>query len=173
MKTEKAKKSYINEAGEKTRSPTAQTVAQVYEFSHGKKYTVKLSDFNQEVLSCAAWHGLGQKLVDCFAGAASSADAEDKFADQLDALGGGNGRWLAERESAGPRISLVAEALHRVKSAKYHTVAAASEEVATWSAEDRKAKLSIPALAKAIAKIKAERLLAEADKVEDTGHNDL
>lgn len=173
IRTEKAKKFYVLADGVQARSPTATTVAQMFKFAGGGEHKIALSDFSQSVLSCAAWHGLSQKLGDCYANAKTAAEAEDSFQDQLAALSGDNGTWLSERETAGPRVSLLAEALCRVKSDKYATIEAAAAEIATWTPEIRKQKVAIPALSKMVDRLRAERLLAASDAKADAGADTL
>lgn len=167
-----ARKWYINANGERAKSASPDAVALVWEFANAESRTVKLSDFNQTVLQCAAWHGLSQKLGDKYAGKTAE-EAVELFDEQLEAMAGDAGRWLKERESAGPRVGVIAEALHRVRPEKYATLAAAQAEVSGWSDEVRAAKLNVAALAKMVETVKAERRAAKIAKLSDEGAAEL
>ena len=165
--SKRAEKVYINQAGEETRHASPEAVALIFKFADGDEHRVELSDFPEETLRAAAWHGISQKLGDSYAGAKDKDEsAEDLYLDQLDALKRGD--WVKQRESAGPRTSMVAEALHTVKPDKYPTVEAAQEAVSAWSKDERAAKLKVPALAAALADIKAKRAAEAAAKAAET-----
>ena len=172
MSEQIAKKHYLSSDGTKQKSPSADTVALVWVFSTGQSHTVTLDEFNPEVLACAAWHGLSQKLGDKYAGMTAS-EAVEAWAEQREALAGPGGRWLKERESAGPRIGIIALALHRVRGDKYATIEAAQAEVASWTTETRAAKLAVPLLAKEIARVKEERAAEKLAKLVDDGTTEL
>ena len=172
MSEQIAKKFYLAKDGTRTKSPGIDTVGLEWAFANGQNAVIELSEFNQDVLACAAWHGLSQKLGDKYAGMSAS-EAFEAWSEQREALAGTNGRWLKERESAGPRIGIIAEALFRVKSDKYATIALAQTEVASWDSETRARKLAVPLLAKEIVKVKEERANAKLEKLVDDGTTEL
>ena len=162
-KAKRATKAYILPDGTESRHASPEAAALLFKFAEGEEHKVSLSDFPEETLRAAAWHGLSQKLGDSFASAKDSDDTpEEMFLNQYDALKRGD--WVKERASAGPRTTMVAEALHRAVPSKYPTVDDAQAAVSAWSKEEREGKLKVPALAAKIAEVKAERAAEAAAK---------
>lgn len=158
-------KTYIDDAGESSRHANAGAIALVFNFD-GTEHRVTLADFPEDTLKVSAWHGLSQKLGDSYASNKDKDEtAEELFLNQLDALKRGD--WVKARESAGPRTTIIATALQRLRSDKYADTKAAQSVVAEWTKEERTAKLKVPALAAEIAKIKAERAVEAATKLSE------
>ena len=69
-----------------------------------------------DMWSCAAWHGLAQKLGDTYADAKKKGLVPfDEASGMLEQIAAGN--WVAESLSTGPRIGLLVEAVMAAKAA--------------------------------------------------------
>ena len=153
-------KSYVDMHGEVSKHAHDSAIAVRFAFANGNTHDVERASFNQTVQDCFLLNGMSQKLGDKFAGSAGPDEAEDMFLDLLESLSGDDGTWIKVGERAGPRTTVLAEALHRAKSDKYPSVEAAATAVSGWDADKRKAA-SVP-LEPFILQIKAERATAKA-----------
>ncbi len=103
------KKVYVSKNGTETRSATPDAVELQFQFANGNTHNVKLSDHNPEILSCLTFFGVSEKYGNSYAGAKGDAgDAEEKFLSMQEQLKGGT--WV-EKAEAGPRPSLIADAI--------------------------------------------------------------
>lgn len=162
-------KVYLNHEGAPSKHVTTDAVALAFTFAHGGTHTVNFDDLSNDIRAAAMRHGLAQKLGDSFAGDPPG-EAEESFLAMLEQLRAGI--WSGARTATGPRGGLIAEALQRVRSDKYPTVAVAAAEVASWDEATRAAKVKVPALAAMIATIRAERAAARAAALSETGNDD-
>lgn len=80
-----------------------------FQFNGGGTYAVNADEFPIAVQTMAMYHGLSQKLGDEFSGAKSVEEAEEAFVALLERLKDGD--WATERGEAGPRTSLIFEAV--------------------------------------------------------------
>jgi len=145
-------------------------------------FDVKPELFNDNVQAALAFHGLSQKLGDSCASAKAKGGSEpevwaaEQIGGVIEALE--EGRWVAERESTGPRTSLLAEALLRAAGGELADLEAAQTIVKGWDDATRKqvldAKAGIPEVVAAYATIQAERAaerakIAQEKAAETTG----
>lgn len=153
----KAKKVYVYADGEEGRSAKPDAERLEFRFSDGPTHAVRLTDFPEAVRDAAAWHGISQKLGDAYASSDDVDDAIEKFLAAQERLQDGD--WVTEAKAAGPRTSMVLEAV----VAAY---AKAGQDL-PMSEEDLREKLKDNAFRQATVakpKIQAEykRLIAEA-----------
>lgn len=106
-----AKKRFIDGDGEKVSEPGSDVAAITFEFADFEDQIVVLADIPEGVRVALAWHGLSQKLGDSYANASKkpAEDCYDSFQATLERLLAGD--WVKAREAAGPRTSLVFEAV--------------------------------------------------------------
>jgi hypothetical protein len=166
MRTEKAKKVYIDKDGNESRHASAEAIALIFRFANGHEVAVKPSELKPDIVICAALHGLSQKGGDSYAGVSTIAQSIEKCEALFENLK--EGVWINRADGA-IRTTVLAEALHRAKGDKYPTVEEAAEAITEWNAEKRKAVLDpakgVPQLIAAYAEIQAERAKARADKL--------
>jgi hypothetical protein len=164
MSEKKATKKYVNAAGEETRSAHEGATALVFTFANGDVLSVDASKLPQPVQVAAMWHGLAQKIGDAYASAKSAEDAADAATALYERLEAGD--WVAEREAAGPRISLILQAIVRTlekagKPLDEAGVAARAEKLKTDKAY-REQAMANPQVAAEYAAIQAERAAQRA-----------
>ena len=106
-----AKKRFVDTNGEKVSEPGSDVAAITFEFADFDDQMVSLSDIPEAVRVALAWHGLSQKLGDSYANASKkpAEDCYDSFQSTLERLVAGD--WVQAREAAGPRTSMVFEAV--------------------------------------------------------------
>lgn len=114
MAEAKAKKSYFLKDGTEVRSASPEAVRLQFSFANGDKLDVDPTKLNDGVRYCAMLHGLAQKIGDSYAGAKTPDEASEEASSLFERLEAGE--WIAERESAGPRISLILQAICKVKA---------------------------------------------------------
>lgn len=103
------KKVYVDKDGTETRSATPDAVELQFQFANGNTHAVKLTDHPAEILFCLTFFGVSEKYGNSYAGAKGDAgDAEEKFLSMQEQLRGGT--WV-EKAEAGPRPSLIADAI--------------------------------------------------------------
>ncbi len=103
------KKVYVAKDGTETRSATPDAVELQFQFQNGNTHSVKLTDHPGDILSCLTFFGISEKYGNAYAGAKGDAgDAEEKFLSMQEQLRGGT--WV-EKAEAGPRPSLIADAI--------------------------------------------------------------
>src|SRR5215471_7785826 len=154
-KSEKCKKTYITNTGERGKSWTIDAVSLEFKFAGGGTYVRSPSDY-PEVLKGLAFFGISEKLGNSYAGADTAGEAEESFLSMDEQLKAGD--WLAERE-AGERPSMVADAVIAAKRAAGHTFdeeATRAKYTGKGSAENRKT-----ALANKAVRAEFDRLVAE------------
>ena len=129
------------------------------------------------VHAAMGWHGLGNKLLDSYSGQAKSDETPwDIMGSVWEAMQ--SGIWVKRGESAGPRSTLLLEALQRAR------VAAGKEVTPEWTAkaaesiktpEQKKAAKANKVIAKHLAEIEQERAAARlkaANKAAKDGDDD-
>ncbi len=164
-----ARKRFVDAAGEKVSEPGADVAAQMYEFAEFDDQMVSLTDIPEPIRVALAWHGLSQKLGDSYANASkkSAEDCYDSFQSTLERLMAGD--WVKAREAAGPRTSMVLEAVLAVmaaagKPADDATKATISEALGDKAERDR--AMADARVKLAYEKIKLERAQARLAKIE-------
>lgn len=146
---------------EKSYSVEERTASFVFAADAGQ-LDINLADV-KNVLTNLALHGLMQKVGDCFAGEKDPKEAFNKAKELIDRLKAGE--WRAARESKGPSTALTVEAIARLRKQDVKDVQAKWEQM---DDETRKRVRSDPRVKAEVARIKAERLDAEAAKAEGT-----
>lgn len=136
-------------------------------FGDGTSMDFEVSKLPEEVIRTLTLHGLMQKLGDSYAGAkgdfATAKSSVQQVWDQLVA-----GQWRAARASgeAKPRTTELAAAIARVTGKDLLEV---QQKVQDADDAKRKAWRGLPAVAAAIAEIRAERARAQAEKAQKAG----
>ena len=156
-----ADKIYVDAEGNESRSASPEAVALLLKFSNGEEIRVDRDKVPANVASAAMLHGLSQKIGDTYAGAENIADAVEKAGAMAERLL--NGEWLRPRESVGPRIGLLVEAVVAAKTAA--GMEADAEKIAEnlkGNADLRKNALNNPQIKAEYDRIKAERAQAAA-----------
>lgn len=162
-KEAKAKKVYLDGEGNESRSAKPGVEVLRFEFANGNSYAVQLGDFPEAVLRSATWHGLAQKMGDEYSGAKSPDEAEEAFLNVRERLMAGD--WVTERQAAGPRISLVLEAVMTAYQEAGKPLDAAAIEERREGLKDaavRKAALEHPAINAVYLRLQAERAAKKA-----------
>lgn len=167
---------YVTKAGEvhKNPVPEAKTVRTV--FSNGEEHDINLSDLSKEMLACAALQGLSIKVQRAFASANGSVDdAVEAYLTVRENLLAGT--WNTKREGAGPRLSILAEAIAAALEEKGQTVddARMASIVAKLSDESGDAKELAMKDLKVKAhyeRIKAERAAERASKAAEAANGE-
>lgn len=114
MAEAKATKKYYLSDGTEQRSASADVVRLTFNFANGDKLDVDPSKLNDDVRKCAMFHGLAQKIGDSYAGSKTPDEASEEASSLWERLEAGE--WIAERESAGPRISLILAAIVKARA---------------------------------------------------------
>lgn len=189
-----AKKVYVAQDGTETRSfkPDAARLEFRFIGDDGESVvntaTVIPSEYPENVQTAAMWHGFAQKLGDAYAGAKKAKrDPFEMFEEMNESLM--EGTWVAEGESAGPRTTLVLEALVIVAAQvkKVNLDKMSEEDLATWKAElaktiqtkEQKAgALKDPRIDAEYKRLQAERAAARAKEAAEAaakgaGENDF
>ena len=157
----KATKKFLAGDGSTSAHASPAAVALVISFANGQDLTIEPRMFNETVRQCFALHGMSQKFGDSYAGVGTADAAYDACATLVEAMSGDDGSWLQNGESAGPRVSMLAEAVARAKPEKYTVESAA----AMLKEKDKAARASIaaiPTIKTAFAAIRAEKAIAAA-----------
>lgn len=177
-KEQKAKKVYLEtpDAKEGKRSYFDGATILQFQFANGEIVSVNPMDFSAEVRTAAMFHGLSQKLGDAYASSKDADEAWEKFEALRERIAGGE--WIAEGESAGPRISLVVKAIvaAKAKAGVTTTEAEVAAKYAQLSKEQQKTVLEDPrikaeyeALRAAAAAARAAKAAEAADAVHGAG----
>lgn len=114
MAEAKARKSYFLKDGTEVRSATSEAVRLQFTFANGDKLDVDPTRLSESVRYCAMFHGLAQKIGDSYAGSKTPDEASEEASSLFERLEAGE--WIAERESAGPRISLILAAVVKARA---------------------------------------------------------
>ena len=160
----KAKKVFITdtENGEaESRSATENWKRLEFRFENGNTLAVSRDQFPDNVVAAAMGHGLSQKIGDAYSGATTIDEAQEKAEALVEQLQ--QGIWVTERESSGPRIGPLVEAIARVLEANGRP---ANREhlkgLYHGDKEKQKAAKANPEVAAMYDKIKAEEAAARA-----------
>jgi hypothetical protein len=131
-------------------------------FASGDVVAVTLDGLSDAMKVAAAYHGLSQKLGDTYAGK-SADDALEGVESLWERIQ--EGHWVAERESAGPRTSLLEEAI-KAACAKVNQPVAdnLSEMLKAMSNDDRKGLLADARVKAEYEAIRAARAAEKAAK---------
>lgn len=114
MAEAKAKKSYYLQDGTEVRSASPEAVRLTFAFANGDRLDVDPSKLSEQVRYCAMFHGLAQKIGDSYAGSKTPDEASEEASSLYERLEAGE--WIAEREAAGPRISLILAAVVKARA---------------------------------------------------------
>lgn len=166
MAEAKAKKSYFLSDGTEVRSAQPEAVRLTFAFANGGKLDVDPSKLSESVRYCAMFHGLAQKIGDSYAGSKTADEAEEEASSLWERLEAGE--WIAEREAAGPRISLILAAIVKAradagKPFSEEEQAERAEKLKTDKAY-RESCMANAAVKAAYAAIQAERAAEKAKK---------
>ena len=178
--TEKAKvvKSvvFVDGTGEETRSPTEGSVDIKWTFADGSERIIHPNDLGQIVRHCALYHGVKQKLGDSYVKPSKSEDRDeydndpvgyslDRFDAMVERLV--EGIWVERAEAAGPRVTLLAEAVVRAAEAAGQptSLEAATSWLKSKTDADRKSLTKDKTIAAMYAQIKAEKAAERAAKL--------
>lgn len=168
MAEAKAKKSYYLQDGTEVRSATPEAVRLQFTFANGDRLDVDPSKLSEQVRYCAMFHGLAQKIGDSYAGSKTPDEASEEAMALYERLE--SGEWIAERESAGPRISLILAAVVKARADAGKPFSAAEqaergERLKTDKAY-RESVMANAAVKAAYATIQAERAAERAAKAQ-------
>ena len=164
-----AKKRFVDGEGNKVSEPGSDVAAITFEFAEFDDQMVSLSDIPENVRVALAWHGLSQKLGDSYANASKkpAEDCYDSFQSTLERLVAGD--WVKAREAAGPRTSMVFEAVLAVMSAAGKPADDATQKTireALGEKAERDRAMADARVKLAYEKIKLERAQARLAKIE-------
>ena len=150
-------------------------------FEDDRTVVINLDDLSDDMVRRAALHGLSQKLGDSYAGAKTatedgadpvswSFEQADDMATRIKA-----GEWAAPRAAGTGTASAPSILAEAVAMATGKDVADVIKVLADATKEQKTALRKNPAVAKAIAEVKAKREAAKAAKLgeQDTGPVDL
>lgn len=161
-KEKKAKKAYVVD-GNDQRSAHANAAELRFDFTNGETIHGQLADMPEHVRVCLAWFGLSEKVGNAYAKSTDADDAHDKAVAMYEALKAGI--FVAEGKSAGPRISMLAEAIYNAKvnagqEADMESIAGKLKE----NEDARKNALNNPAINAEFEALKAKRAAERAEK---------
>ncbi len=164
-----AKKRFVDAAGEKVSEPGTDVAAITFTFADFEDQMVSLSDIPEPIRVALAWHGLSQKLGDSYANASKkpAEDCYDSFQSTLERLVAGD--WVKAREAAGPRTSMVFEAVLAVMAAAGKPADEPTQKTIREALGDKAERDRAMADARvklAYEKIKLERAQARLAKIE-------
>lgn len=124
---------------------------------------VDFSKVEDAAYNCAMRHGVSQRFGDTYAGAKTKGLSADDISEMLGSLTElvEAGTWAVEGEAAGPRISLIFEAIVAAKTAQGAPI---DEDAirANIKKNGVKAALAVPAIRAEYDRIRLERLTAKA-----------
>lgn len=168
MAEAKAKKSYYLQDGTEVRSATPEAVRLQFTFANGDRLDVDPSKLSEQVRYCAMFHGLAQKIGDSYAGSKTPDEASEEAMSLYERLE--SGEWIAERESAGPRISLILAAVvkARADAGKPFSASEQTERAERLKTDKayRESVMANAAVKAAYATIQAERAAERAAKAQ-------
>ena len=136
-----------------------------FDFVDGATEVVEFAKLPANVLAAAARHGISQKLGDTYAQHKNPEDAYDAFMAVLERLQAGE--WMKERESAGPRTSMVLEAVVAVMEKAGASIDDAKRKELAELLQDKDARetaMAQPKVKAAYEAIKAQRAAERAEK---------
>jgi len=157
------KKVYVNKDGEETRSATQYSTALQFRFANGITHVVNYGDHPVNIKTCLSWFGISEKYGNAYAGAKGDADAaEEAFRSMQEQLRGGT--WV-EKAEAGPRPSLIADAIIAALNAAGQKVDEKREAAVREKVKDkatREGALNDPVIKAEYEAIKAKRAAERA-----------
>lgn len=160
-----ADKVYLDGAAEESRHANPDAVILEFRFAGADTVQVDLAKVGPKCTAALAWHGLAQKLGDAYS-KLRGADAQEALEKVYELLQ--NDEWMRAREgAAGPRISIVIDAIVAFLEANGETVDEARKaaiKVKVPDAEARKKALANPGIQAQYDKIRAERAAEKAAK---------
>lgn len=161
----KAKKAYVSDAdkdGKQSYFKGAQRLE--FRFANGTTESIDPNALTPDIRTAAMFHGLSQKLGDAYASSKDVDEAYEKFMAMKEQVEAEN--WLAERESAGPRISQVILAIVAAKAAAgvEVTEAEVAEKYKAMDKDQQKSLMKDPRINAQYQRIKAEQAAARAEK---------
>jgi hypothetical protein len=135
-----------------------------FEWKEGPADVVRLSDFSEDILTAATWHGLSQKLGDSFANNEGLAECKRKFHDMMEQLKAGD--WVTTTKGGG--IALVVEAIAEASQSgpTPMTIAEAQEAWDSLGENTRKIVKAAPDVKLAMERIKSKRQEAKLRALE-------
>lgn len=157
-------KMYLDNDGNETKYAGPETVGLQFTFPDGGTHIVTLDEVGPNCQRIIAWHGLGAKLMDSYAGQANKEEtAEELFGVMLERLRADE--WVKHGERAGPATGVLFEAVVRALEEAGQTVdddrkAGIREKIK--GKEGREGTLANPVIKAAYEKIRAERAAAKA-----------
>ena len=138
-----------------------------FEFTNGHLITVALKELNKDIVTNLALHGLSQKGGDSYAGAKTVDEAEERCETIIERLK--EGEWIKPRESAGPRPSMVIDAVVAALEAQGESVddtRRATIAVTVKGKEGRERALENPLIRAQYETIRATRAAERAAKAQ-------
>jgi hypothetical protein len=170
-RSKKATIEYRNDGGGTSKRVDAAFPIVVFKFDGAGEVKLDTREVTQELAVVASIRGLTEKIRDTFAGSESAADAAEEAASMIEVLLAGD--WYTERASAGPRPTVVAEAVIRALREAGKAIDEATEATVRsmftgkGTEQARKDAMADPAIYKHVVAIRAEReaeRLAEMQK---------
>ncbi len=158
-----ATKTYQYDNGESGRSAKPGFATLTFTFANDESIVVNPTEFPPEIRQCAEGFGYSEKIGNAYAGAKGDADiAYEKAMDMVESLMGGT--WVAEGEGAGPRDTMLLEAVKRAKEAKGQEFNEAAVRERLADKAQRTALAKIPEVEVELKAIAAERAVERAKK---------
>jgi hypothetical protein len=160
-RSKKATIEYRDNAGGKSKRVDPAFPIVAFVFDGAGTATFDTREVTDEIRSIAAIRGMTEKVRDTFAGSESAADAAEEAASMIEVLLAGD--WYTERASAGPRPTVVAEAVLRAVRESGKTVTPEFEATVRsmftgkGTEQARKDAMEDPAIYKHVVAIRAER----------------
>lgn len=167
-RTKLCEKVFILADGSESRHASPEVESLEFRLTNGSVHSVKKENVGPDCWIASAWHGLSQKGGDTYAGAKDADEAEDRLAAILERLS--ENEWIKARESAGPRTSILAEAVKSALMANGETVddnrfASIAEKLKDKAT--REGTIANPVIAAEYERIKAERAAQRAEKAKE------
>ena len=170
-----ASKVYVNADGSESAhaSPDANSLEFRFADTPQTVLTLSLADVGPACTAAATFHGLSQKIGDAYAGADSVEQAIESAQAVIERLGVDD--WVKARESAGPRVTILADAIkvcleangETVDDARYQSIR--TEKLKTK--EQREGALANPAVKAEYERIRTEKQKAR-QKIADSAAKD-
>lgn len=159
-------RTYLDDEGNESKFAGPETVAMQFKFTDGGTHLVTLADIGQNCRGIIAFHGLGAKLMDAYAGQKDKDEtAEELFLAMLERLKADE--WVARGERVGPTIGVLFEAVCRALTNAGKEVNEESIKEKIKGQEGRERALANPAINAAYETIRAERAAAKAQKAQE------
>lgn len=104
-----AKKTYVWADGSEHRHASPEAVMLRFDFTNGETLETRYDDLGVSCKVAAGWFGISEKVGNAYAGADDADDAFEKASAMYERLT--EDMWVAAREGAGPRTSILAAAI--------------------------------------------------------------